>query len=514
MFYFGMENDQFTQVLTQFEFGGSEPRFDENLFGANPHLRLIPAETVACDSKVMVLEKHTGSWCFLEPIEHEMFKALDGRMLDEVATWTPDAYKAQLPEFVARLYWRGLLEINERRFIEASVFDQGPIRHAGVLFVMVPTERCNLACKYCAVKADPSRQERMEWPIAQRAMDLIIDTIPDRGLVEFAGGEALLEIGLMERIVEYGNQSASKVGKQLEFRAQSNGTLLTQELLDRIKNSGISVNVSLDGDRASNDMTRVFPGNKGTHAAITRTIDLMHKNSYAPGLICVVSKANYRRLNKVLAHYAKLGMDWIKLNPVSRHGRATQGWDELVVEPEEFLEAHIKYLDLVLQEKCSVLDENTSMMLQILGNKVHPYRCMRSQCGTGRDFMTIAPNGDVYPCPQTRVNPEFRLANILEVDRLNDVWKNNPIISKLSERQVGTISKCKACNLKRFCEAGCPIASYEHFGTTDAIHPWCEYYKGIYSELFRRLGESSRLVETFCSNAKVYDYSFFARNAA
>ena len=228
----------------------------------------------------------------------------------------------------------------------------------------------------------------------------------------------------------------------------------------------------------------------------------------------MVSKANYRRLNKVLAHYAKLGMDWIKLNHVSRHGRATQGWDELVVEPEEFLEAHIKYLDLVLQEKCSVLDENTSMMLQILGNKVHPYRCMRSQCGTGRDFMTIAPNGDVYPCPQTRVNPEFRLANILEVDRLNDVWKNNPIISKLSERQVGTISKCKACNLKRFCEAGCPIASYEHFGTTDAIHPWCEYYKGIYSELFRRLGESSRLVETFCSNAKVYDYSFFARNAA
>ena len=60
MFYFGMENDQFTQVLTQFEFGGSEPRFDENLFGANPHLRLIPAETVSCDSKVMVLEKHTG----------------------------------------------------------------------------------------------------------------------------------------------------------------------------------------------------------------------------------------------------------------------------------------------------------------------------------------------------------------------------------------------------------------------------------------------------------------------
>jgi uncharacterized protein len=144
---------------------------------------------------------------------------------------------------------------------------------------------------------------------------------------------------------------------------------------------------------------------------------------------------------------------------------------------------------------------------------MHPYRCMRSQCGAGRDFMTFTINGDVYPCPRTRANPEFRLGNVAEVDRLNDIWKNNPAISKLSERHVGIISECQECTYKRFCEAGCPISSYEHFGTTNAIHPWCQYYKGMYSELFRRLSDESRLVEIFYPGAKIYENSFFGKNA-
>jgi uncharacterized protein len=509
MFYFGLENDQFINMLTQLDFGAQEPYFDNKLFGENPRLSLTPVETIEFDSRVMVIEKHAGSWCYLERIESEVFRSLDGRELEDLVANVSEAYKEELEEFVVRLYWRGLLAINGRRFIEPSVFNEGPILQPGGLFVIVPTERCNLACKYCSAKSDPSRQERMDYAIAKKAIDLIIDFVPARGIVEFAGGEAFLEIDLIERIVAYGRQVAENAGKQLKFGAQSNGTLLTRDLLQRIEDLGLSVNISLDGDRVSNDMTRVFPGNKGSHAAITRTVESMREMGITPAAICVISKANYRRLDKVLDDYVRLGMDSIKLNPVSRHGRAMTEWDALALEPEEFLEAHMKYLDLVLHEGCSVRDENTTIMFKILGTKIHPYRCMRSQCGTGRDFMTFAPNGDVYPCPQTRVNPEFRLANVLEIERLNDIWKSNAIISKLAERQVGTISECKECTFKRFCEAGCPISSYEHFGTTDAIHPWCRYYKGIYSELFRRLGEGDRLVEIFWPEAKVYDKRFF-----
>jgi len=514
MFYFGLENDHFIRTLTQIDFGGPEPFFDEKLFGPDPRFSLIPVETVVCGGKVLVLEKNTGSWCFLEPVELDVFRTLDGRKLSDVMAGVPDAYKAELPEFVVRLFWRGLLKINGRRFLEPEVFDQGPIVRSGGLFVIVPTERCNLACKYCSARSNPSRLERMDWATATRVMDLVIDYIPQHGTVEFVGGEAFLEIDLIERIVDYGVETAEKAGKQLKFGAQSNGTLITPDFLERIQARGIEVGISLDGDRISNDMTRTFPKNKGTYAAITKAIALMHERGCEPGAICVVSKANYRRIDKILPQYVELDQTAIKLNPISRHGRAREEWDALALEPEEFLEAHVKYLDLVVNEGVPVIDENTTIMLHILGTKMHPYRCMRSQCGTGRDFMTFAPNGDVYPCPQTRVNPEFRLANISEIDRLHNIWRNNPIISKLAERHVGTISECRECTYKRFCEGGCPIGSYEHFGTTDAVHPWCQYYRGIYSDIFRRLGETSRLVEVFCPSARVYATSFFTENAA
>ncbi len=512
MFYFGLESDHFTQMLTQFDFGDSEPRFDEKLFGANPRFGVIQAETIKCGSKHLLIEKHTGSWCFLESKECDIFRSLDKKCLSDILITLPHSHKTDLPEFVARLYSRGLLEIDGRRFIEPDVFNNGPIFYSGGLFVIVPTERCNLACRYCSAKSSPLRQERMNWNVAKRAMDLIIGYVENRGIVEFAGGEAFLEIDLIERIVRYGRKAAEKAGVELKFGAQSNGTLLVRDLLQRIDDLGLSVNISLDGDKISNDMTRVFPGNRGTHEAIARTLTSMHEMGTTPAAICVISKANYQRLETILADYVKLGMDSIKLNPVSRHGRAVTEWDALALEPEEFLKVHVKYLDMALHEGCSVINENTAMMFKILGSKIHPYRCMRSQCGTGRDFMTFAPNGDVYPCPQTRVNSDFRLANVFEIDRLEGIWRGNAIISKLGERQVGKIPDCKECRFKRFCEAGCPISSYEHFGTTDAAHPWCNYYKRIYLELFQRLGEGSRLIDIFWPEAKIYDKRFFDDN--
>ena len=216
------------------------------------------------------------------------------------------------------------MAINGRRFIEPDVFDTGPIFDRGWLFIIVPTERCNLACKYCCADSNPWKEQRMDWGIAKKAIDLIVDYIPKRATVEFAGGEPFLEPDLIERIVEYGGAAAEKAGKELVFCAQSNGTLITEDLLQRIEKLRISVSLSLDGDRVSNDMTRVFPGNKGTYAAITRAIALMQKKGSGKAAICVVSKANYRRLDKILAGYTKLGMTGIKLNPVTRNGRASE----------------------------------------------------------------------------------------------------------------------------------------------------------------------------------------------
>ncbi len=514
MFYFKLEDDYFTRMLTQIEFDSSEPHFDEKLFGANPRLDPIPIETMECGRRILLLEKQTGSWCFLEPVEFEVFRSFDGREFRDMLAGVPDAFKPKLPEFAARLYWLGLLELNGRRFIEPAVFNEGPMFGSGFLFLIIPTERCNLACKYCCARSHPLRQESMGWHTAKRAIDLIIDCVSPCGVVEFVGGEPFLEMDLIERTVKYAKREAERAGKQLSFTAQTNGTLLTSDLMQRIEDLGIWLSLSLDGDPVSNDTTRVFPGNVGSHQTIERGMALMRERNRDFGAICVVSKANYRRFDETLEHFTNIGLDHIKLNHIDRHGRAKEEWETLGLEPEEFFEVHARYLDRVLNDGCRVRDSNTTHMLQILASKIHPYRCMRSQCGAGRDFITFATEGSIYPCPEIRGNPKYRLGHVAEVDRLDEVWKSNPLMVKLTQRQVGAISKCNKCSYKRFCEAGCPINSYEYYGTTKASHPWCRYYKLIYSELFRRLGDKNELAEFLCPEAKVYDHCFFPENAA
>ncbi len=510
MFYFKLDDDDFRGLLTQYVFADFQPHYSEEVFGINPNLTLIPAEVVNYGTRRLVLEKDTGSWCYLDQSEYDIYGALANRTLADVSAVLAQADQAELREFIARLYWLGLLEINGNRFIDPSIFHKGPISYPGALFIMVPTERCNLACRYCYAQSHASRDERMEFETAKRIVDLIMQYPVEYCTIEFAGGEAFLEPDLIERTVKYARECAERADKQVDFRAQSNGTLLNANLVKRMADLDVSIGLSLDGDRAANDLTRMFTGGKGTYDAIMSAIAHLKEMDRDVGVLCVVSRANYQRMDEIVEHLSSMDLDAVKLNPVQELGRARSDWDSLALKPKEFLDVHKAFLDSVLDEEIPVSETNTCHMFEILGTTMHPYRCMRSQCGAGRDFLTFSPKGNVFPCSHTRDYPEFCLGNVADLDRLDGIWRDNPHMARLAERKVDNISECRECSFKRFCEGGCSLSSYEHYGTNRDVHPWCSYYKGIYRELFRRIEQAPDLIDIFCPDAEVYDKSFFA----
>ena len=462
MFYYRLKDDEFTKMLTEVEFGESEPSFDRELFGTNPRMGLIESDTSFFEDKVLVIVKETGSWCFLEPSEYYWYKSLDGNSLENALVDFSHHYKPQLRDMVAWLYWLGLLQVNGRRFLEAHVFDKGPIVCDGDLFAIVPTEKCNLACKYCYADSRPARQERLKWEVAKKIVDLIIQHPGQRANLDLTGGEVLLEIDLIEKIVGYAREQATASGKDIYLWAQTNGTLLTPTVLSRIRDMNIGLAMSLDGDKATNDSTRVFPGNEGTYDSITRGISMLSQMDSPPGVICIVSRYNFHKLTQILEHFREIGIRGIKINPGPKIGRARNNWDSISIELHEFVEAHLSYLQAVENGDCDVVDENISHMLDNLGSRVHTYRCMRSQCGAGKSFMTFSTNGDIHACCRRRNDPRFRLGNVQGLESLNDLWKTNSIMSQLVNRRVSDIAKCRECLYQRFCEGGCSIDSYIH----------------------------------------------------
>jgi radical SAM protein with 4Fe4S-binding SPASM domain len=68
-------------------------------------------------------------------------------------------------------------------------------------------------------------------------------------------------------------------------------------------------------------------------------------------------------------------------------------------------------------------------------------------CGVGRGVVSVAPNGDVWPCPRI-ADPVGNLAR----DALESVWLANPLLARYAGIRWGDLPACRACEWVRWCD--------------------------------------------------------------
>jgi uncharacterized protein len=165
-------------------------------------------------------------------------------------------------------------------------------------------QRCNLACDYCYVytMADQSWRERPRvmtrttWLAAAARMAEHAEThrLPTMRLV-LHGGEPLLA-GADQLATLVSDFRAAMPGTcRLDVRVQTNGVLLDEATLTRLREHDVSVGISLDGPSADNDRHRRLPGGGGSFAAVDRALRLLarpeYRSSFA-GMLCTVDPAS------------------------------------------------------------------------------------------------------------------------------------------------------------------------------------------------------------------------------
>jgi uncharacterized protein len=172
--------------------------------------------------------------------------------------------------------------------------------------------RCNLACDYCYVYqlADQSWRHRpltMSRETVRLAVERIAEHAAEHHLTRIGvvlhGGEPLLTGA---RFVA-GLAAALRGGvapTEVVLRVQTNGTLLTESMLDVLGKHEIGVAVSLDGQRAGHDLHRRYANGRGSYAAVSRGLRLLGSAAYRhlfAGLLATVDLsqdpvATYRAL--------------------------------------------------------------------------------------------------------------------------------------------------------------------------------------------------------------------------
>lgn len=128
------------------------------------------------------------------------------------------------------------------------------------------TKRCNFNCRYCLFATENGIDRRhenidMDWSIARESIDFLYRNSIDAECVtiSFYGGEPLLNIALIDKIVAY--SEAKFVTKNVKYRATINGALLTDDVIEFLINNKFYIAISLDGDRDVQDKHRVFMKN-------------------------------------------------------------------------------------------------------------------------------------------------------------------------------------------------------------------------------------------------------------
>ena len=169
-------------------------------------------------------------------------------------------------------------------------------------FIVKVHSRCNLSCSYCYVyemadQAWRQQPKRMSGPVAAKVAERIAEHAGRHHLpsveVILHGGEPMLAgprwlAGLTRSL-------RAQVPAQVNIGAQTNGTLLRPPLLDTLKELGIRIGVSLDGDAEATGRHRVYASGRNSFDDVADGLDLLGSPGYRDiysGILCTVDVQN------------------------------------------------------------------------------------------------------------------------------------------------------------------------------------------------------------------------------
>jgi len=129
----------------------------------------------------------------------------------------------------------------------------------------------------------------MDRETAFRAVDWLIAGSAPGSEVElgFMGGEPFLNRAVLHETTRYAAGRASAARRQIRFSVTTNATLLNREDAELLHEFGFSVQISIDGDAATNDAARPMHGGDGSYGRILAGID----GSAAPGALDTFPRA-------------------------------------------------------------------------------------------------------------------------------------------------------------------------------------------------------------------------------
>ncbi|MGD0152852.1 MAG: radical SAM protein [Thermacetogeniaceae bacterium] len=308
------------------------------------------------------------------------------------------------------------------------------------------TFNCNLACDYCFVRRK-NIHDRMNFATAQRAIDLLLEqAVAPNVVITLIGGEPLLEMELIKKIVPYAIEAARTRNLQVTWAITTNGTLINEDTLKFFAQYKINMLLSMDGGPENHDRHRRTKSGEGTWHHIASRIPLIKK--YQPWLSgrMTVSTEALDTMREDFRRLVDLGFNTLLISPA----QGARPWSKKQIE-----HYGLNFL-AILHDYHQLKQRGVPIFIEEFETDE---RYTGWGCRAGRSSLAVAPNGEISPCSKLLgLDDETGRHIVGNINQEINVRLLQPFQNPICQQP----EDCKHCFMK--CSGYCYAVNFEQTG--------------------------------------------------
>jgi radical SAM protein with 4Fe4S-binding SPASM domain len=337
-------------------------------------------------------------------------------------------------EFLAAMTGKGM--VSWREGVVGDVPDWGPPQ---TVYWDI-TARCNLRCAHCYYTGEGPREAELSTDEIKRVIEEL--SAYGVGNIVFSGGEPFLRKDIMEIISCVAGYAFTDVS------IASNGTLINRQDARKLKKTGVSVQVSIDGDTAS--LHDVIRGVNGAFEDALRGIKLLQEEDVPVSTCTVVTTMNVERIPAIIALMRDLRVNSYRVQGMMPIGRGRTNRAKLRLKP-----ARMKRLVEYLESQSIPV---SSYNFTLTDPPVEPVDFEGTgACAAATSSCSITPEGNVVPCTHFW---GLRAENVRD-HTFRWIWENSVVLRYFRSITLGEVKgNCRDCRWLAVCHGGCKAENY------------------------------------------------------
>ncbi|MDR3217075.1 MAG: radical SAM protein [Clostridiaceae bacterium] len=322
---------------------------------------------------------------------------------------------------------------------------------------------CNLSCVHCY----PSSGIESKVPLSDNEFEALFNSLNSVRFnrIFLSGGEPLLDKQFFKYL-----DIAKKIGDEVFLC--SNGTLLSNEMLERLSTAGVDgIVISLQS--LSNEKSIEIYRHPKVDEIILNLLTRVKKFNFSLGIEMTILKQNYQIIENLINVASSYGVKSFSFKRLMKIGRG--GINDVGLTPEENFKVLNKIFAIQLANKDLKINVHDPLYgtivfdyYQKLPNTGNEEKLINGYaCKAGTRWIGIDPSGNVSPCPLLLYQDTI-IGNVFERSLAN-ILEGSALIRQLQEVHTMKESKCK---YQASC-LGCRVASLAQTKDLFSHDPMC-----------------------------------------